>query len=172
MAKKEFCWRRLLFFFFFISVSLYILGNAIYKISKRNEVIKSAENLPSFTFLNQNNVPSLSDSLIHRDKVIINFFSTSCEHCQYMAKSFLKSRDSIKDIQILMVSEESASKINSFYSEYHLDSIPSIIILRDSKYEFDKIFGTSVIPAFLVYKNKKLLKKILGETSLNYLIAE
>ena len=71
-----------------------------------------------------------------------------------------------------MVSEESASKINSFYSEYHLDSIPSIIILRDSKYEFDKIFGTSVIPAFLVYKNKKLLKKILGETSLNYLIAE
>jgi hypothetical protein len=45
-------------------------------------------------------------------------------------------------------------------------------MLRDSKYEFDKIFGTSVMPTFLVYKNKRLLRKILGEASLNYIIGE
>ncbi len=172
MSNKEFRKRRLLLSVIFVLGSLYILGNAIYKISKRNEAIRNADYLPSFSFLNQNNIPSLSDSLIHHDKVIINFFSTSCKHCQNMAKSFLKNRDSIKNIQILMVTEESAIKINSFYSEYHLDSVPSLVILRDSKYDFDKIFGTSVIPTYLVYNNKRLLRTISGEASLNYIIGE
>ncbi|MBH2003721.1 MAG: redoxin domain-containing protein [Sphingobacteriia bacterium] len=172
MSKKTFQRKRFLLSFFIIVVSICILGTAIYKISKRNEVIKNAKNLPSFSFLNQKGLSVFSDSIIHSNKVIINFFSPSCEHCQYIAKTLFQKRDTIKDMQIFMISQESALDIRRFSTEYHLDSIPSIVLLRDAKYEFENIFGTSIIPSFFVYRNKKLTKKVLGETDLSHLIGE
>ena len=61
----------------------------------------------------------------------------------------------------------SAAKFNS---DYKLSLLPNIIILRDTNYQFQKIFGTGVVPSFFIYEHNKFVKKVIGETMIDNLI--
>ena len=105
-------------------------------------------------------------------KLIINFFNPDCEHCQYMVQQYAKNANKFKGIRWLMVTIADNIEVDNFRSHYHLDALPDIVLLRDSKFQFEKIFGTSVVPSFFVYKYKKLVRKIIGETKIENLLIE
>ena len=141
------------------------------KINEKNRAESIIAKTPEFSFLTLDN-HSFSDKNIENreSRLILNHFSPNCEHCQYMAGEFLKDSQKIKDIQILMITSADSLSAAKFISDYKLSLLPNIIILRDTNYQFQKTFGTGVVPSFFIYEQNKLVKKVIGETLIDNLI--
>jgi thiol-disulfide isomerase/thioredoxin len=159
----------------FISIVLIlILVSCLYivkEINEKNKVEAIISKIPSFSFLTLDN-HSFSDKNIEnrKSRIILNYFNPNCEHCQYMASEFLKDSQKIKDLQILMITSADSASVAKFNSDYKLSLLPNIIILRDTNYQFQKTFGTGVVPSFFIYQQNKLVKKVIGETIIDNLI--
>lgn len=103
--------------------------------------------------------------------VIIQLFSPDCEHCQYMAQNFIKNKEKLKNIEIVMVTPfGDSTSVVKFAQTYQLNSLTNVHLLLDTKADFFKIFGSSLVPSFYVYKNNKLVKSIKGETKIENLL--
>jgi len=140
------------------------------KEKKDSNTTKSSP-IPKFMFYKIGNSLFTKDSIMSvRYRLIINHFSPNCEHCQYMASEFLKDSQKLKDIQILMITSADSSSAAKFNSDYKLSLLSNITILRDTNYQFQKIFGTGVVPSFFIYEQNKLVKKVIGETIIDNLI--
>ena len=108
--------------------------------------------------------------ILNDKHIIINYFNPNCEHCQYMATQYIKDSLKIKNFQILMITSADSSETAKFNNEYKLSILPNIVLLRDTNYQFQKAFGTGIVPSFFIYKHNKLVKKIIGETKIDNLI--
>jgi thiol-disulfide isomerase/thioredoxin len=159
----------------FISVVLIVILVSclllLKKINEKNKAESIIAKTPEFSFLTLDN-HSFSDKNIEnrKSRLILNHFSPNCEHCQYMAGEFIKDSYKIKDIQILMITSADSLSASKFNNDYKLSLLPNIIILRDTNYQFQKIFGTGVVPSFFIYEQNKLVKKVIGETIIDNLI--
>ena len=87
-----------------------------------------------------------------------------------MAVSFIKDSLLIKNVQIIMITTAKDTEIEKFYRHHNLSLMSNIIILKDTKLLFHKIFGTAIVPTFFIYENEKLVKKIIGETKIENLL--
>ena len=145
--------------------------NIYHILTSRSAIEKNFVMLPAFSFEDTNHNIFNSRILNGSDKrIIINFFSPNCEHCQYMVNSFITHKEELMNTIIVMVTTESATEVAKFNSDYKVYTAPYIYLLRDTRFEFYKKFGTMAIPSFFVYENGKLLKKIIGETKIENLI--
>jgi thiol-disulfide isomerase/thioredoxin len=159
----------------FISIVLIIISASClliaWKISDKNKAEAIIATTPVFSFLTISQ-HTFTNKDIDNDKsrIIINHFSPNCEHCQYMAVEFLKDSQMLKTIQILMITSSDSASIAKFSSAYKLSLLSNVIILRDTNYQFQKIFGTGVVPSFYIYEHNKLFKKVIGETKIANLI--
>lgn len=141
------------------------------KVNARRTIDQKIALLPAFSFATMDDEPFASGDLnTFHGRVIINYFSPDCEHCQYMARSFCKNADRLGDVLLVMVTIADRGSLARFRQDYHLDSIPHILFLRDSRLEFEKIFGMAVVPSFYCYKGGRLQKKIIGETKFENLL--
>lgn len=149
-----------------------VLGINIYKKIQANNVTqKSISNIPDFTFITLTNHPFHSTILKDKkDTTLINFFSPTCEHCQYMTSAFIKNKEQLQNVKIVMVTIADSTSVAKFQKDYQLNLLPNVLLLRDSQFQFEKIFGTSVVPSFFLYANGKLIKKIIGETKIENLL--
>jgi len=141
------------------------------KINEKNRVASIIAKTPEFSFLTLDN-HSFSNENIENSKsrLILNLFNPNCENCQYMAGEFLKDSQKLKDVQILMITSADSASVAKFNGDYKLSLLPNIIILRDTNYQFQKTFGTGVVPSFFIYEQNKLVKKVIGETIIDNLI--
>jgi thiol-disulfide isomerase/thioredoxin len=159
----------------FITIVLFIIFVSCLLIAKKiNDKYKSEiliSTLPEFSFISLD-LHSFDRKDIDKTKlrIILNHFSPTCEHCQYMAGEFIKNSQKLKDIQILMITSADIDVASKFNSDYKLSLLPNIIILRDTNYQFQKIFGTGVVPSFFIYEHNKFVKKVIGETMIDNLI--
>jgi hypothetical protein len=87
-----------------------------------------------------------------------------------MAKSLANAADKLDGYLVVMTTIADSASVSGFRRDYGLDMASYVLFLRDSKFEFEKIFGTSVVPSFFVYKNRVLTKKIIGETKIENLL--
>jgi thiol-disulfide isomerase/thioredoxin len=159
-----------------IVVAFLVIGYFVYlivhKINIKKEIAEKTATIPQFsfttiqrqTFTKQN----IHDTL---GNVIIQLFSPDCEHCQYMAESFVKNKEKIQGTEIIMITPfADSSSAARFAQTYHLNSLKNVHLLLDTKAAFFKIFGSSLVPSFYVYKNNKLVKTIKGETRIENLL--
>jgi len=159
-----------------VIVSLFIVGYLSYRIFNNIQKLRIAQintkTLPNFSFISTDGTKfTCSDISNINSKIVFNYFSPTCEHCQYMATQYLINIDKLKDITILMITIADSNSVAVFSNNYQLCSMPNIILLRDDKYDFYKIFGTMNVPSFFIYRNKKLVKKIIGETKIENILA-
>lgn len=157
-------------------VAIFLVGYLVYqivhKLNIKKQIAESTATIPQFSFSTIQHQPftkkNISDTL---GKVIIQLFSPDCEHCQFMAQSFVKNKEKLKGIEILMVTPfGDSSSVMKFSHEYGLDSLSNVQLLLDTHADFFKIFGSSLVPSFYVYKNNKIVKSIKGETKIENLL--
>ena len=161
--------RTITFLFLIVAILIFLIIVTIPLIKHKKQPEKP---LPTFSFARINNKTFSNANLENENsKTIFNFFSPNCEHCQYMATQYLKNKEQLKDINILMVTIADSNSVVKFSKDYRLNTLPNIVLLRDSKFQFYKIFGTATVPSFFIYKHQKLVKKIIGETKIENLIA-
>ena len=150
------------------------LGYKIYRVKVRKETLAGAiVTLPSFSFYKLDNTPFTADSVANnKDRLIIMLFSPDCEHCQYTAKSYVQHKQELESSKILMVTLADSLSATKFYTDYQLNTLPNIVMLRDPQMTFPKTFGAGMIPTFLVYKNGKLINRFIGETRVDNLLSD
>lgn len=154
-----------------VLVAGFMMLSTVNYLSKSRKIDEQVAIVPQFsfttlegeTFSNRN----LKDSL---SNIIINLFSPDCEHCQHMAMAITHHLERLKNWEILMVTPFSDSNtIARFVTKYRIDSFPNLHLLIDKEANVFKIFGSSVVPTFFIYKENKLVKKIKGETKIENL---
>lgn len=151
-----------------ILVSSLLIANTI---SKKQKLDSKIAFMPPFSFFhNYHQSFSNKDIDPKKKRVILNYFSPNCEHCQYMASEFINDSLKLQGVQILMISSDDSETVLKFATKYKLSLNPNIIILRDTDYQFQKLFGTLVVPSFFIYEQDKLVKKVIGETKIENLI--
>ena len=151
-----------------ISASCLLIAKEIIDKHKADAIIATT---PVFSFLTINQRTfSNKDIDIDKSRIIINHFSPNCEHCQYMASEFIKDSQKLKDVQVLMITSADSASAKKFSNDYKLSLLSNIIILRDTNYQFQKTFGTGLVPSFFIYEHNKLVKKVIGETKIENLI--
>ena len=155
-----------------IALAVYLGFRIYHKIQQKQTAEKNTATLPAFSFYTLNNTVFTNNNLPDSNgKIIFNFFSPTCEHCQYMATQYVQHQQQLNGITILMITVADSLAVTEFYKQYTLNQVPNIIMLRDKKFSFPKIFGTGVVPCFFIYNHQKLVKKIIGETKMENLIS-
>lgn len=148
----------------FLTIALYKIYTTV---SNKNKIENNISALPNFTFYNFQQKIFTKDSLSRNKPILFIYFNTDCEHCQYEASEIVKNINAFTNTNVLFISNQSFSEINSFDSIYHLSQYRFIKLLKDSTNGFYKTFGTSVVPSVLLYNNKgELLNSYKGEVSI------
>ncbi|HEX8461730.1 MAG TPA: TlpA disulfide reductase family protein [Segetibacter sp.] len=163
---------RIILALLFIALIAVLSKNIYFKIQAKSVLQKTISDLPDFTLTTAlDNEPFRSTIFKNsNDTILINFFSPTCEHCQYMASSFIKNKEQLQNVKIVMVTIDDSISVAKFKKDYQLNIMPNVLLLRDTKFQFEKIFGTSVVPSFFLYVNGKLKKRIIGETKIENLL--
>jgi thiol-disulfide isomerase/thioredoxin len=142
-------------------------------ITKKNHIVLQAGVIPAFRFYKQDKTEFNIDSLRnYSDRLIIEYFSPDCEHCQYTAQQYVSEKEQLRHCKILMVTFSDSVSIAHFSRDYKLNTMPNIILLSDPGIKFPGYFGSGMIPSFYVYKNHQLVNKFLGETRITNLLSD
>lgn len=113
---------------------------------------------PPFKLLSTDSSTILTDKDIKKNKaVFVMVFSPDCDHCQHHAEEMVNKRDAFKDIQIVMGSMMSISKIKEFYNTYHLDKLDNLIIGQDREFILGTYYKMKSMPFLAFYDKKGML---------------
>lgn len=98
-------------------------------------------------------------------KTFIFHFHPDCEHCSYEAKAIQTNIHAFGAAQLIWISEADAPTIRKFAKVNKLEHLPNVHWMADTASVFRQVFGSSAVPAVLIYdENGKLLKNYRGET--------
>lgn len=155
-----------------IILLLSYMGNSIYKsIKEKKAVSERIRNIPLFSFNDLYGYKFKNTDLNGSQSCLLMYFHPDCEHCQYEASQFAPNMKELYPYQILMISSDSIQNIKKFEEKYHLNEMDNIVMLHDPKFDFEKIFGTKIIPTNFIYDRNQKLKKIFkGEVKIEAIL--
>lgn len=142
--------------------------NSTYKsIRAKEAVAQRIQSIPTFSFNDLYDYTFKNTDLNQEQSCLFIYFHPDCEHCQYEASQFIPNMSELAPYQILMISTDSIPNIKMFEEEYHLNEMDNIVMLHDPNYNFEKIFGTKIIPTSFIYGKDQRLKRIFkGEVKI------
>jgi len=138
------------------------------KVQQKKGISENIQTIPNFTATQLDSTIFKANMLYDRPIIII-FFNTECEHCQYESKELAKHQNDFKNVQLLMISSENLSKIKVFIQQYNLTGFV-LPLQMDTKLIVDT-FGAISIPNIFIYnKSHHLVKQFKGETKIEALL--
>lgn len=119
---------------------------------------KKVARIPAFDLLETDSSTHLTREMLKKDcKTLLMFFSPDCPHCQHETEEMLAAMDSLKDVQILMVTNQSFEEMVDFYKRYQLANYPSIKVARDTRFSLPPLYGMTMLPYLALYNEKGML---------------
>lgn len=148
------------------------MSSSIYTSNKENKATaERVKNIPPFSFNDLHGYTFKNTDLSLQQNCLLIYFHPNCEHCQYEASLFIPNMKELSSYQILMISSDSIQNIKKFEEDYHLNEMDNIVMLHDPNYDFEKIFGTKMIPTSFIYNKNQRLKKIFkGEVKIEAIL--
>jgi len=129
--------------------------------------------LPAFNILLLDSTTIFNTFNIEEGKPsLIVFFDPECKHCKLVTKMLLCGMDSLKDVNVYMISSvHSIGAIKRFYDEYRLGDYKNILVVgRDYEFFFVTYYGVKFVPDIVVYdSHKNLVKFFEGHTTISEL---
>jgi len=161
---------------FVIGLSLVIIISTIsfisfvYLAKQRN--YKKYKLMPDFSFSTIHNKTQNTSNLPKYNGYVVQIFNPECEICQNEATDYFKHNDLLQNICILMLSPDSIQEIKNFASKHQLYNTDNFLFGHIDKEEFERHFGSVLIPTLFIYNSdKKLINKTRvanSSTLLNY----
>jgi cytochrome oxidase Cu insertion factor (SCO1/SenC/PrrC family) len=125
----------------------------------------TVKKLPDFVFRDLNGDDLASTALPEGKKVIVQFFSPSCELCHYETKEYLDNYGLLDDnVTVLFVSSDREDEVKTFVKEQQLAKYPRIQVMLDTRNEVQKFPDYAGAPSTYIYdENGLLVKKFRSE---------
>ena len=154
----------------FIAVfALLLIAGTITKKNKADDIREKINTLPYFT-LAAIDGSIFNSSEISKGPLLITFFHSECEHCQYEISSLFQSNIPCSGVKILLISHEGSVKIRSFMQQFNMKGDSIFTVLSDTAFVFSDIFRTDVIPSSFIYgEDLRLVRILKGETTIETL---
>jgi len=155
-----------------LAAVLSLTGYLGYRIIRLQQLRDDTARLPSFTFKTLSG-ETFSDAMITPgfSRLVINHFQPDCEYCQDMTGKLRDGRSLLGNTRVIMITEADSSEVQAFVDKYRLKDRDDILVLRGPALGFYNRFGTGASPCFFVYdQDRRLTKRILGETPIEHLI--
>jgi thiol-disulfide isomerase/thioredoxin len=139
------------------------------KTTAKNTV--EAQVLPRFRFFTlADSVLFTSMQLDPNKPILLFYFSTQCPYCQDLTKEITQYIDSLKSIQILMVSGHRRQSIAKYAELFSLQNFP-ITLLKDDEKRMHEYFDYSGVPMLRLYdKNRNLIYRQEGKMSVKEIL--
>jgi thiol-disulfide isomerase/thioredoxin len=155
-----------------VATFCYLSFSSYKKVQQKKEIERSIQRLPAFSFQRPNQEAAFTNAnLDPQKKTLLIYFNPTCDHCQYMTKQIKENKAKFGNHQLLFVTLADHKAITEFQTSYGLQDEPNIVFLRDTKFEFENVFGAGILPSFFLYDEKgTLVKKILGEVKIEKLL--
>ena len=140
---------------------------------RRETVQKTVEvfTLPNFRFFTAFDSTLFTNAQLDPNKPILFFyFSTKCSYCQELTKELVQYMDSLKSIQILLVSGHRRVSIAKFAEQFSLQNSP-FTVLKDDEKRMHDYFDYSAVPMLRLYdKNRNLIYRQEGKLSVKEIL--
>ena len=148
-----------------VSGLLAFLGYKIVtKTKHKNEIAKTLQTIPDFSFTDLNRAVFTKDSLKPHTATVFIYFNSECDYCRHEAQSIKENIGQFVNTQLLFVSPEPVEKIRAFAEIHELSAYNNIRFLRDKDHTFPAGFGAATIPYLLIYdKDRQLIKRHQGQ---------
>jgi peroxiredoxin len=155
-----------------VIASIAFLSSKIFiQIEMQKKISENIKKLPPFSFVQLDGSTCTNDNIKSNNGVVlIIYFDPDCDHCQYVTTQIVKNINAFSNSQIIMVTNADIISVKHFVTAYHLQGIKNMIVLRDPRSDFYRIFGSAVTPSFFIYKNGIISKTIKGETKIENII--
>ena len=99
------------------------------------------------------------------------YFDPGCEHCQREIRDISDHLDSLGQLKIFLIANDTSAAVNAFVKAMKLDVLPNIFVGKDYNFEFYRIFHPSSVPYIVVYNAKgKLTTIVKGEADAQSLL--
>lgn len=142
------------------------------KLKHKKEVAERIQEIPEFSFKDLNGKLYTRNQISAKHPKLFIYFNSDCDFCQVEGKQIQEHLEELKNVQILFISFEEVTGINSFAEKYHLINQKNITFLKDYESKFPEIFEANTIPFILLYsKDNQLLRKFKGATKIENIIA-
>jgi len=144
---------------YFAYMSIILLSGCYWHSNDKN--LEAISVLPKFDFMSIDSSRKLSStSLSHNLPIIVLYFSPDCEHCRRETKEILSHMDRLKNTTLCWISNGSIDDLQSFYSQFRLDTLRNAVVGQDYQYSFYRTFLPSDVPYIVIYNNVNQLIKI------------
>ena len=130
-----------------------------------------AENIKTLKVSHLYTLDSVQFSLEAGKPVVLVFFNSGCEHCQYELSEIKKKLSSFKGTQLLFLSSENIAAIKTAAQPFTDLNLPNVTFLKiDHEHVFEKFGALNVPHIFLYSANQKLVKEFKGETKIEVIL--
>jgi len=130
------------------------------KLREKKAMEDSLQHLPNFDFTTLDGASYTQDQLPEEMPTVFIFFHADCDFCQHEAQQLQEHIALLKNIQILMISEQPVHSIEEFAVSYQLDQKDHITFLQDVNSAFANRFAVTSVPFVLLYDRHGRLQKI------------
>lgn len=122
---------------------------------------RDVNDLPSFSLLLIDSSTVFNSSKIPEgEPTLLMYFSPDCEHCHYTTQEMIRKMDSLKQVQIYLLTPMPYDQLKGFYQHYRLEKYRNITVGNDYELSFYRTFKPSSIPYMVIYdKHRKFQKE-------------
>ncbi len=160
------------FRYLLLSSLLLVVGLFVWQIIKKKaQPTQQLSQFPALPFY------SIIDSIAQTSKtwqgksVVLIYFNSTCEYCQYEAAQIAKQIDSFQSVVVVWFSIEDVAKIKQFATTYQLANQPSVVFAKVLPQDLSKYFGGVSPPSIWIFdKNQQLVKHFKGETKIEAIV--
>ena len=142
-----------LFLFFFYQIRK--------KVADKKQAASKIQHLPTQKFFNLDS----TDYYLPKQKVVLIFFNSGCEHCQNEMNEIKEKINLFKGHSIIFLSSENLQAISLAVRTFKLDSLPNVTFAKILPGDVFDTFGSVSIPHIFVYDDSgNLTQEFKGET--------
>lgn len=154
-----------------LSVFAYLGYNVVNKVQYKNDIAKTLQTIPEFSFETLESKPYTKANLKPNTPTVFIYFNSDCEYCKQEAKSISMHLKQFNTTQLIFVSTEPVENIKKFATKHHLLNQKNITFLHDTSYTFANRFDAQSIPFLLIYNEKQeLIKKNRGQLTVETIL--
>jgi len=89
-----------------------------------------------------------------KKQVLFILFDPDCSHCQHETEEIIAHRDEMKNIEIVMVTMQTLTKMKDFISNYKLNELSNVVVGKDIYFFMPSFYMIHNLPFLALYNRK------------------
>ena len=92
--------------------------------------------------------------------ILFMFFGADCDHCEKLTEAITEHMDSLKHVQICLLTLSPMASTRAFYQKLDLKRFKNIMVGKDMDFFFPKFYKAYYVPFLAIYDRKKQLVRV------------